>query len=463
MRFSKAFSVALVAATLSISPVLANSQTESAPATTGRMNQKIAAAELTGRKAQQERPASKQKQSSTKNEQAPDTPLAEKYLESGDLAGGEQALKARLAVAKDDDQARFGLGLTQLLHGLSNFAGTLYEYGVKKPHVEEIPFLRIGIAENPHPKKMSYEKLRETANALLKSFRDCDATLAQIKSDDVKLPIHFGMIKLDLNGDGKVSEPESLWRLYAKISHNSLMTEDSARAFYINLDRGDVHWLRGYTHLLSSLLEFYLAYDSSNTFNATAHLVFNNVDSPYKFLAQERPGKHAHHFGRETNEIVDWIAFVHLINWKLIDQKRMETALHDLEEVVAQSRVSWKFIMAETDDDREWLPNPNQTGVLPNMHVTEEMVRSWGRVMDESEKVLKGEKLIPFWRGEDAGLGINLRKVFLQASDFDLVEWVQGPAAVPYLEHGQLSRGATWRELMRDFGGSFPGYAFWFN
>lgn len=468
MRFQKALSLALIATSLYSVPAFAQNDVVRANAISRGKNesQLIAVANKTKQENQETNCSAKSKSTkkkAKKNEPTVGMPLAEKYLETGELSAGETALKARLSEAADDDQARFGLGLTQLLHGLSDFAGNLYVYGVKKPHIEEIPFLRIGIAENPQPKKIGYAKFREIIAGLLKSFRDCDATLADIKDDDVKLPIHFGLIKLDLNNDGKVSDAESLWKLYAKISHNAQMTEDTAKAFYINLDRGDVHWLRGYTHLLSSLLEMYLAYDSQKTFDSTAHLVFNNVDSPYKFLAQERPGKHSRHFNRETSEIIDWIALVHLINWKLEDPKRMETALHDLEEVVAQSRISWKFIMAETDDDREWLPNPNQTGVLPHMRVTEEMVISWGRVMDEAEKVLKGDKLIPFWRGSDTGVGINLRKVFLQPGDFDLVEWIQGPPAAPYLEHGPLSTGGTWREMMRDFGGSFPGYAFWFN
>jgi hypothetical protein len=92
------------------------------------------------------------------------------------------------------------------------------------------------------------------------------------------------------------------------------------------------------------------------------------------------------------------------------------------------------------------------------------MVLAWSGIMTESEKILSGELLIPFWRSSDNDhRGINLRKVFLQPQRFDLVLWVQGSAAAPYLEEGKLSRGQTWRDLRGEFGNHFPGFALWFN
>jgi hypothetical protein len=82
--------------------------------------------------------------------------------------------------------------------------------------------------------------------------------------------------------------------------------------------------------------------------------------------------------------------------------------------------------------------------------------------MDESEKLLKGELLIPYWRGDQAQ-GINLRKVFLEPRTFDLVLWVQGTAGAPYLQKGELTKGDTWRRLRGEFGPQFPGFALWFN
>ena len=75
---------------------------------------------------------------------------------------------------------------------------------------------------------------------------------------------------------------------------------------------------------------------------------------------------------------------------------------------------------------------------------------------------MKGKKLLPFWRSGFEG-GINLREVFEDPRDFDLVLWVQGTAALPYLEEGQLTDAALWREFQRLFRGQFLGFALWFN
>ena len=80
--------------------------------------------------------------------------------------------------------------------------------------------------------------------------------------------------------------------------------------------------------------------------------------------------------------------------------------------VIQQSRQSWRAIQRETDDDREWVPNPHQTGVTPGARVNQPMIAAWHEFLDEAECLLQGEKLIPFWRGGE--LGVNLKRVFLE-------------------------------------------------
>jgi hypothetical protein len=139
----------------------------------------------------------------------------------------------------------------------------------------------------------------------------------------------------------------------------------------------------------------------------------------------------------------------------------MKAALHHLEQMLAQSRESWKFILAETDDDHEWIPNPRQTGVL-GVPVRQEMVDGWLEFIEEAEALLAGKRLIPFWRG-DPSRGVNLRRVFTEPRPLDLVLWVQGSGASPYLEKGTLTKPAVWSRLQRVFGGEFIGFAIWFN
>jgi hypothetical protein len=153
---------------------------------------------------------------------------------------------------------------------------------------------------------------------------------------------------------------------------------------------------------------------------------------------------------------------VHLINFPLAAPERMNAAVGHLEAMVARSRRSWELILAETDDDHEWIPSPKQTGVIPNVQVTAEMVQGWQSFLGEADAILKGNKLIPFWRGKEKQ-GINLRRVFTKPQRFDLVLWVQGTAAAPYLEEGTTTDPEVWERLLRVFGGEFIGFALWFN
>jgi len=126
------------------------------------------------------------------------------------------------------------------------------------------------------------------------------------------------------------------------------------------------------------------------------------------------------------------------------------------------SRKSWELIKAETDNNREWIPGANQQSVISNFAMNQQRIDTWHKFLDEAEEVLRGQKLIPFWRrGFDEG--VNLHKVFREPRDFDVVLWVQGSAALPYLEHGEKTSSETWSEFQRVFRGEFIGFAAWIN
>ncbi len=163
------------------------------------------------------------------------------------------------------------------------------------------------------------------------------------------------------------------------------------------------------------------------------------------------------------DQILDLVAMIHLVRMPVAEPDRLKSALAHMEAMVALSRSSWKFILAETDDDREWVPNPKQGTVVPNVRVTAEMVEGWKGFLDEFESILQGKKLAPFWRGKQPRRGINVRRVLTEPRTFDLVLWVQGTAAAPYLEEGEISSTETWARLNRVFGGEFIGFALWFN
>ena len=389
-----------------------------------------------------------------------DPPLAEKFLIEGKLAEGEKALRDQ-----GDDQARFGKGMIQFLRAVERMSQNLCRYGVAN-QLSPIGMvfgrnIAMPFAPTADPRVVRYADVRAGMQLWIDDLAEAEATLARIKDDSVKLPLHFGQIRMDFDGDGKAGEEEILWKLYAQVNARAgrQVTAEGARDFVIAFDRGDVAWLRGYCHLLMAMSEAALAYDGKELFARCGHLVFAKTDSPFGAMLR---ANRKNDQGWDVDPFLDLIAAIHLLNMPLSEPKRMGEALKHLEAMVALSRESWKFYLAETDNDHEWVPNPKQDTVMPGGKVTDEMVKGWMEFLDAADSLLAGKALVPFWRGP-AGVGVNFRKVFTEPRDFDLVLWVQGTAAVPYLEDGPKMTGDQWRRLQRVFGGEFIGFAFWFN
>jgi len=391
----------------------------------------------------------------------PTAQLMAEGLQSGKLAQLENDLQNRLGTAPADDQVRFALGGTQFLVAVEHLAQAMYRHGLEAPRGLQgiMPFFRFPVPPNPAPQPLTYDKLRAMFQTAVTEFATAEATLATIKADDVKLPVAIGLARLDLNGDGTADDSEALWRvLNATLGGGGSIPPEAAERFVVSFDRGDVAWLRGYTHLLSAMVEFALAHDGKPSFDASFHMVFPRAGLPNQILT-ERPRRPDEFF--DEGSFADALAFIHLMHWPVTEPERRQAALAHLESVAAQSRESWRFILAETDDEAEWIPSPAQkNGVIPGATVTQQTVDGWMAFLGEFEAILKGEKLVPHWR---LTRGINFRRAMLEEKTFDPILWAQGSAALPYLEDGPTTEARTWDQIMRMLEGNFLGYVVWFN
>jgi hypothetical protein len=389
-------------------------------------------------------------------------PQAESYLIEGRLAEGETALAEAVKADPAHGRSRFGLGAIQFVRAVERMMQSFHRYGLRTGAFgNQLPFERLPIPHNRVPEAIGYADLRALMQAWVDDLAKAEATLAGVDGDDVKLPLHFGQIRLDFNGDGKADADEVLWKVYGRFNGSARdeAAAASSRDFVITFDRGDVAWLRGYCHLLMAMAELYLAHDGRELFEHTAPLFYQKAKTPFRFLRRE-PGQPRERF--EFGDVADAVAFIHLLRLPVAEPKRMAAVLAHLEQMIALSRESWKFILTETDDDHEWVPGPKQHTVLPGVEVTGEMLRGWTSFLDEADDLLKGKKLAPFWREGD-GRGVNLRRVFTEPRTLDAVLWIQGTAAAPYLEEGVKTTSETWSRFQRIFRGEFIGFALWFN
>ncbi len=390
--------------------------------------------------------------------QGADTPsatLVEKYLKEGRVAEGAQALAARTDEHPSDGQARYGLGVLRLLQAVENLAQNLYVYGLK-PNSPQLPFVRLPVPANAKPEQLDYEKWRAVLQQFYDDLDRAASALTQVNDPDVRLRLPVGSIRLDLDGDGITGDNETFWKVFTTVAWRAAKLSDEQKEFRVGFDAADVHWMIGYTHLLRAMIEAWLAHDTEDFYDQTAHFFFSGAGSPYGTLGSRQDNR-----GFNVDEIADAIAAIHLVHFRVADPQRMSRARGHLLAMVEQSRQCWECALAETDDDREWIPNAQQTSLTP-LTVDEQRIVAWKQFLDEAEAVLQGRKLLPHWRVRD-GRGINLKRVFEEPRTFDLVLWAHGAAAVPFLEEGQLVTAETARSLNGAFQGRFLAFAVWFQ
>jgi hypothetical protein len=386
-------------------------------------------------------------------------PLPDPYLTTGKLAEGEKVFNDYLKSNSQDDKARFGLGVIQFMSGTERLMQSLYRYGmIQNPVSGSLPFLRLPVPQNPKPQTLTYDGLQQVFQTWIDDLATVRTTLEPIKDQNLKLALRLGLIRLDFDGNGKADDKEMLWQIFNSVT-GARVTEKEAQQFLIAFDRGDALWLQGYTHVLGAIGEFLRAYDSRELFAACAHLFFQDVDTPHKFLLTTRrkpPDDYSYFF-----QMLDLVSAVHLAKFPLVEPQRMMTILNHMKSVISLSRESWKSILAETDSDREWIPNPKQTSVIPQVRVTDEMVSSWLSSLNEITAILDGKKNLPFWRDEK--LSIDFARIFTEPRNFDLGAWFQGTAATPYLEKGKITDMNVWNTMVSAFGSNLFGFVVWFN
>lgn len=396
------------------------------------------------------------------------------FLPAATLAESLVIQKKRAEDQPDNQSEKFRLGMMQFLRAIEGLGQDHYRYGFDPGTSFSIPLMRLPVPRNNDPEKLTYTEARSIVRRLLKRLSAAQQTLASIKTDgtEIRVPVDLTKLSLDLNNDKAYSDKESILYLSAAIQSGGRFAATKVpKSFPVMFDNADVSWLEGYTHVLSSLCEVALAYDWENHFNTSAILFYPNVETPFEFLKDELRESV---MSFSTTSVFDLVAFLHNINYECKQPKRMLAALEHMEAVVTCSRKTWALIEAETDDDREWLPSPKQTSIMGSLKITPQIAGGWQDVTDEFEALLKGEKLAPFWRGTQGGridgaqvwnkkIGINVRKIFTEPTDFDLALWIHGSGLQPYLEEGEISSPEDWRKFNRAFGNEFWNFAFWIN
>jgi hypothetical protein len=137
-----------------------------------------------------------------------------------------------------------------------------------------------------------------------------------------------------------------------------LPEDDPRRTPTFRFDDGDIAWARAFVGFERALLDVILAYDFSGVNEA-----FRNGDDMPKRLVL-----------------------------RLADKKRIAAAKTRLLEAIDQSAACRQAYLEETDDDREWVPNPRQKNHPMPLPVDQALYETWDGVLNDIRKLVKGDE-----------------------------------------------------------------------
>jgi hypothetical protein len=371
---------------------------------------------------------------------------------------GLAAVETRLAALPGStDEERFTLGGVQFLRAVEISFQDRWREGLTD-NTGMLPLLRLPLADNPAPEPFQ-------PGTIAGIFRKAGAELDLAKANLTAIPdtSDFGAIIalsdlwMDVNANGQRESGEALNDLLGMALDGGMATDPGAPAvsdFTIRFDAADAVWLAAYADMLNAFCNLVLAYDPTEPITRilAARTAMDKLGPPTGdwLLGGDR-----------VPDALDMIAMVLATLDQPPDKARMAAVQTHLLDMVAENRVFWTRVALETDDNREWLPNPSQHAVL-GIEVPPDSGPKWLAVLDEMEAVVQGRKLIPFWR-VGAPAGINLSKVFADPPAVDLAGWIQGWAALPYLEQGVLASPEAMEAFDQATGGQSMLFALYFN
>ncbi|MGD9914054.1 MAG: hypothetical protein AB7S80_08225 [Rhizobiaceae bacterium] len=377
----------------------------------------------------------------------------------------DKALAELDAARAADPLASYSAGAGHFFLALEGLAQDLHRHGFETPQSLMLPLMRMPIPPNASPEPLTYEQFR----AMLSDFRDrlddASERLASVpQGADIGIDVDLTRAGIDMDGNGAIDRAtESLAGIMAAIGGGGLPTPDEAtQPLTFRFDRADGYWLDGYAHVLMAQADFWLAHDFRQAFEQSFHALFPRASLPMQdALVPLDMDAEGNIFASEWR-LADFVSFFHLVNWPVVEPERRKQARQDLLQMIALSRQNWQAILAETDNDREWLPGPQQPGMhaLTGLQVTQNEVDAWHQALAMAEDLLEGRKLMPHFRIADRG--IDMKKFFEEPTTFDLVLSITGPGVVPYLRQGPMLTSEEFWGMANRFE-SFMAFAIWFN
>jgi hypothetical protein len=199
------------------------------------------------------------------------------------------------------------------------------------------------------------------------TLADAESQLAEVEEDLAAVAAQPGLAldlciacwEVDWNGDGVVDERDRRLLEIERDEHGERLPEgDPRRRPTFRFDDGDVAWARAFVSFERAALDVVLAYDWSEL--AT--------------LSARRRDRHAK------------------VVVRLVEPQRIAQAKERILGGLDQSDAARRAYLAETDDEREWVPSPRQRSHPMPLAVNQALYDTWEGVVGDVRRLVNGEE-----------------------------------------------------------------------
>lgn len=372
---------------------------------------------------------------------------------------GLAATETRLAsLPAPTDADRFAIGGLRFLRGVEGALQLRWQTGLSE-QLSMLPLLRLPIPENPAPAAFDPAAIATLFKNVSNGMDSARAPLADIVPNaDFGVEIAFSDIWFDINSNANRDAGEDLLNVMGPMIMGWAWDarDPATPAPIIRFDSADAAWLSAYTHLLGGLSDVILAYDPTAPITRTT-----DARTAMSKLGMLAPDPIFGMGGGASMDAVDYAAIVLATLNQSPDKSRMASAQSHFLAMVADNRRFWAEVVLETDNEKEWLPNDTQKSAM-GIELPPGTGPMWLGVLSDFEALLTGTKLAPYWRITGPA-GVDVSAMFTDPRPIDLITWIQGEGAVPYLKQGDLISPANWQAFEQVMSGQAMLFTLFLN
>ena len=262
-------------------------------------------------------------------------------LQKGDFEAASQAAEDTLKKNNDNHYAHLVRAIVRYKDAMHQLAIILYGSA------------RTGASQNFDERQLM--SLVEKSEAELKLAAE---DLEKASHKDINLELCIACWRYDWNHNGRIdANDEKLFEIEFDANGKEIPQGDPRRKPVFRFDAGDVEWARAFVSFQRALLDIILAYDW-NILLGLGH-------------------------GRATD--------LNKFRLPLTAPQRIAEARSRIMEGTKYAEKARRLYLKETDDDREWVPNPRQKNHPLPLPVDEKLYETWQGILDDVNNLVKGD------------------------------------------------------------------------